>query len=88
MFTLEGQSCKYGPSYSAFGKKKNVCLPLETDDKHQLGLVRDIERALLLAQAGEANLLTLRIAIFFHVGLGAFENNGTLLLVGLFMSYR
>ena len=59
-------------------------LPLDTDNEDQLGLLRDVERTLLLAQAGKADHLALSIAVLLNVGLRALEDDGTLLLVRLF----
>jgi len=58
-------------------------LPLDTDDKGQLGLLRDVEGALLPAQASKTDLLTLGIAVLLDVLLGTLEDDGALLLVGL-----
>lgn len=57
--------------------------PLDTDNKDQLSLGRDIVGAFLLAQPRETDLLALCIAILLDVGLGALEDDATLLLVGL-----
>jgi hypothetical protein len=46
-------------------------------------LVWDVEGSILLAQAGESDLLTLGIAVLLNVGLGALEDDTTLLFVGL-----
>ncbi len=58
-------------------------LPLDADDEDEQRLGGDVEGAVLLAQAGEADLLTFGIAVFFDVALGALEDDTTLLLVGL-----
>ncbi len=60
-------------------------LPLDADDEDELRFGGDVEGAVLLAQAGKADLLTLGIAVFFDVALGALEDDTTLLLVGLWM---
>lgn len=62
-------------------KSKNP--PLDTDNKDQLGLLRNVEATLLAGNASEADLLTLSIAILLDVGLSALENDTTLLLVRL-----
>jgi len=56
---------------------------LDTDDKGELGLGRDVERTLLLGGAGEADLLALLVAVLLDVRLGTLEDDTTLLLVGL-----
>ena len=58
-------------------------IPLDTDNKDQLGLILNIEVTLLAGSAGQADLLTLSIAVLLDVGLSALEDNTTLLLVGL-----
>jgi hypothetical protein len=58
-------------------------IPLDTDNEDQLGLVINVEVTLLAGSAGQADLLTLSIAVLLDVGLGALEDNTTLLLVGL-----
>lgn len=62
----------------------NRNIPLDTDNEDQLGLVSNVEATLLLAQTSKADLLALSIAVLLDVGLGALENDGALLLVGLF----
>ena len=61
----------------------NLVDTLDADDEDQLLLSRDVEVALLLSDAVEANLLTLGIAVLVHVLLSTLEDDGTLLLVGL-----
>jgi hypothetical protein len=58
-------------------------IPLDTDNEDQLGLVINVEVTLLAGSAGQADLLTLSIAVLLDVGLSALEDNATLLLVGL-----
>lgn len=58
-------------------------IPLDTDNEDQLGLILNVEVTLLAGSAGQADLLTLSIAVLADVGLGALEDNTTLLLVGL-----
>jgi len=58
-------------------------VPLDTDNEDQLGLIVNVEVALLAGSAGQADLLTLSIAVLLDVGLGALEDDTTLLLVGL-----
>lgn len=62
------------------GKKYS---PLDTDNKDKLGLVRDVEVALLAGDTTETDLLTLSIAVLPDVGLGTLEDGSALLLVGL-----
>lgn len=64
-------------------KKLEIDIPLDTDNEDQLGLVIDVEVTLLAGSAGQADLLTLSIAVLLDVGLSALEDNATLLLVGL-----
>lgn len=66
------------------GLWRNLVDTLDTNDENKLVLVWDVEGAILLAQAGESDLLTLGIAVFLDVGLGALEDDTTLLLVGLY----
>lgn len=61
-------------------------IPLDTDNEDQLGLVLNVEVALLAGSAGQADLLTLSIAVLLDVGLSALEDDATLLLVGLWES--
>lgn len=61
----------------------NLVDTLDADDEGELGLGRDVERALLLGDALKADLLALGIAVLLDVGLSALEDNLTLLLVGL-----
>jgi hypothetical protein len=61
----------------------NRCLPLDSHDEDQLGLLIDKEAALLSAHASQPDLLALGIAILFDVGLGTLEDDTTLFLVGL-----
>lgn len=68
---------------SSTASEVKVDEPLDTDNKDQLSLSRDIVGAFLLAQAREADLLALCIAVLLHVGLGTLEDNAALLLVGL-----
>jgi hypothetical protein len=61
-------------------------LPLDTDNEDQLGLVVNVEVALSTGSAGQADLLTLSVAVLLNVGLSALEDDATLLLVGLLNS--
>lgn len=61
----------------------NLVDTLDADDEDQLLLGGDVEVALLLGNAEEANLLTLSIAVLSNVLLSTLENDATLLLVGL-----
>ena len=56
---------------------------LDADQEDELGLSGDVERAILLGGALEADLLALNVAVLLDVGLGALEDDSTLLLVGL-----
>ena len=59
-------------------------LPLDSEDKDKLGLGRDVEGPFLLAQAAEADLLTLGIAIFLGIGLGPLEGSFFSFPIGLY----
>lgn len=61
----------------------NLVDTLDADDEGELGLGRDVERTLLLGDTLQADLLALCIAVLLDVGLGALEDDLTLLLVGL-----
>lgn len=67
-------------SYSGGGR---INIPLDTDNENQLGLVWNVERAVLLADAGKTDLLALSITVFLNIGFRALEDDATLLLVGL-----
>jgi hypothetical protein len=58
-------------------------LPLDSDHKDQLGLLVNEEVALLSGESSKSDLFPLGIAILLDVGLGALEDDTTLLLVGL-----
>lgn len=61
----------------------NLVDTLDSDNKDQLLLSRDVEAALLLGDALKADLLTLGITVLLDVLLGTLEDNSTLLLVDL-----
>jgi hypothetical protein len=63
----------------------NLVDTLDADEEDQLGLSRDVEGTILLGGTGETNLLTLTLAIFLDVGLGALEDGGALSLVVLLL---
>ena len=56
---------------------------LDAHDVDELRLGLDVVVALLLGGAAEADLFALRVAVFFHVGFGAFEDDAAFFLVGL-----
>jgi hypothetical protein len=56
---------------------------LDTDDKGELSLIRDIKLSLFLGDTSKADLLALCVAVFLDVLFGALEDDFTLLLVGL-----
>jgi hypothetical protein len=58
---------------------------LDADDEDQLGLSGDVERAILLGNAGKADLLALGIAVLLDVLLSTLEDDAALLLVGLLL---
>ena len=68
------------------GLRSDLVDTLDTDNEDQLGLILDVEVALLAGSAGQADLLTLSIAVLLDVGLSTLEDNSTLLLVGLYGS--
>lgn len=61
----------------------NLVDTLDADNEGELGLSRDVVRALLLGNAVKADLLALSVAVLLDVGLGALEDDLALLLVGL-----
>lgn len=61
----------------------NLVDTLDTDDEDELGLSGDVEAALLLGNASEADLLTLCVTVLLDVLLSALEDGLALLLVGL-----
>lgn len=65
------------------GLGSNLVDTFDTDNKDQLGLIRNVEGSGLAALAGKADLLALCIAVLLDVGLGTLEDDTTLLLVGL-----
>lgn len=56
---------------------------LDADQEDQLGLGGDVEGALLLGDARQADLLALLLAVLLDVLLSTLEDGGALLLVGL-----
>lgn len=56
---------------------------LETDDKGELGLFGDVEVAVGLGLALEADFFPFLGSVFLDVRLGALEDDGALLLGGL-----
>ena len=58
-------------------------VPFDADDKDELGLVEDVEGAILLAEAGETDFLALSIAVLFDIGFGALEDDASLFFLGL-----
>jgi hypothetical protein len=58
---------------------------LDADQEDQLVLGRDVERAILLGKAVEADLLALDVTVLLDVLLSALEDDTTLLLVGLLL---
>jgi len=58
---------------------------LDTDNKDQLLLSRDVEGVVLLGNTSKTDLLTLRVTIFLDVLLGTLEDDTTLLLLSLFL---
>lgn len=57
--------------------------PLDTDNKDQLLLSGNVERAILLRQSGKSDLFTLLITVLLDVLLGTLEDDAALLLLGL-----
>ena len=58
-------------------------LPLDTDDEEESLLGINLEFTRLLGNAVQADLLTLSVAVLLNVLLSTLEDDGTLLLVGL-----
>jgi len=58
---------------------------LDADNEDELGLGGDVEGAVLLGDAGEANFLALGIAVLLDVLLSTLEDDAALLLVGLLL---
>lgn len=58
-------------------------VPLDTDNKGELGLGRDVEGVVLLRGALGLDDVALALDVFLLVLLGALEDSLTLLLVGL-----
>jgi len=67
------------------GLRGNLVDTPDTNYEDQFGLGRDVERAILLAQAGKTDLLTLCIAVFLDVLLGTLEDDAALLLLSLLL---
>lgn len=65
------------------GLRSDLVDTLDTHNEDKLGLLRDVEVALLTSDTTEADLLTLTIAVLLDVGLGTLEDSRALLLVGL-----
>jgi len=63
----------------------NLVDTLDAHNEDELLLGRDVEVALLLGNAVEADLLALRITVLLDVFLSTLEDGGTLLLVGLLL---
>jgi len=61
----------------------NLVDTFDADQEDQLGLGGDVEGALLLGNAGKADLLALGIAVLLDVLLGTLEDDAALLLVDL-----
>ena len=57
--------------------------PLDADNEDKARLIGYVVGALLLAQAGKANFLTFGLTVLLDILLGALEDDGTLLLIGL-----
>jgi hypothetical protein len=60
-----------------------LCIPLDTDDESELVLGGDEERVVALSITLCLDDIALGLAVLLGVLLGALEDNGTLLLVGL-----
>ena len=61
--------------------------PLDTDNKDQFGLIRDVEVSFMTSNTSKTDLFTLRITVFLDVGFGALEDDSALLLVGLYLIF-
>jgi hypothetical protein len=58
-------------------------IPLDTDDKDELGLCRHVVGTFLLAETCKTDSLALRLTVFLDVGFGPLEDDLSLLLVFL-----
>jgi len=58
---------------------------LDTDNKDQLLLSRDVEGTILLGETLKTDLLTLCVTVLFNVLFGTLENDTALLLLSLFL---
>jgi len=58
-------------------------LPLDADQEDQLSLGGDVEGAILLGDAGKADLLALGVTVLLDVLLSTLEDDAALLLVDL-----
>ena len=65
------------------GFEDSCCVPLDADYEEELRLGGHVVSAFFFAQAVEADLLALGIAIFFHVGLGTLEDDASLFFCSL-----
>lgn len=65
------------------GGRGGESLPLDAEDEDERGLGGDEEGAILLAGAGQADLLALGLPVFFDVGFGALEDDAALFFVDL-----
>lgn len=57
--------------------------PFDPNDESKFWLGRDVVAAILLGRAGQSDLLTFRIPVFFDVCLGSLENSFALRFGGL-----
>jgi hypothetical protein len=65
------------------GLRRDLVDTLDADQEDELGLGGNVERAVLLGRASQADLLALSIPVLLDVRLGALEDDTTLLLVRL-----
>ena len=66
------------------GLGRDLVDTLDADQEDQLALAGDVEGAVLLGDAGKADLLALGIAVLLDVLLSTLEDDAALLLAGLF----
>jgi hypothetical protein len=60
-----------------------MCSPLNTDNKDQLVLSRNVVRAIKLGNTAKTDLLALCVAVLLDVLLSTLEDDTTLLLLSL-----
>lgn len=81
---LGGKLVDTGTGVSSYcNKLKLSCVPLDADNKGELGLGRYVKVSGLLGEATKTNLLALHLTVLFDVSLSALEDHATLVLANL-----